>query len=108
MEERVNQFGIISISNKTKQKNEFKIYTDNFDEFSFAEVKVEFEETFSISDITPKHLRHENLGPRNIKAYKKLGSKKSSTDVCFIILMGYARSPFQNFESYLTVLVGLN
>ena len=52
--------------------NKFELYTDNFDEFSFSELKDELEEIFSISDITPYHLQHEKLGPRIIEAYKKL------------------------------------
>ena len=50
-------------------------------------------------DITPSHLQPEKTGPRIIDAYKKLSSQKSSTDVFNILLLGYARSPFLDFES---------
>ena len=33
--------------------------------------------------------------------------EKSSTDGYIIFLMGYARSPFRYFESYLRIVVGL-
>ena len=39
---------------------------------------------------------------------KKVGLEKSSTDGCIILLMGYARSPFRDFESYLRIVVGLD
>ena len=47
-------------------------------------------------------------GPCFIEAYKILRLEKSST-VCYIILiMGYARSPFGDFGSFLGILVGLD
>ena len=48
------------------------------------------------------------IGPRIIQSYKKLRSKKSSTDGYFKLLMGYARSPFRDFESYFRIVVGLD
>ena len=39
--------------------NKFELYTDNFDEVSFEELKDELEEILNISDITPYHLQHE-------------------------------------------------
>ena len=33
---------------------------------------------------------------------------KPSTDVCIILLLGYARSPFREFGSYLRSVVGSN
>ena len=38
----------------------------------------------------------------------KSKSEKSSTDGYIILLMGYARSPFRDFENYLRVVVGLH
>ena len=35
-------------------------------------------------------------------------SEKSSTDGYIILLMGYARSLFRDFESYLRIIVGLD
>ena len=46
----------------TEQNNKLELHTDIFDKFSFAELKVEFQEILSISDITPKHLQHEVNG----------------------------------------------
>ena len=57
---------------KTEENNQFEIYTNNFHEFSFTERKDEFQEILSSSDFTTKHLQLEKIGPRNIKAYKKL------------------------------------
>ena len=84
------------------------LYTDTFDEFFFTELKGELEEILSISDITPYHLQHEKIGPRIFETYRKLRLEKSSTDGYIIILMGYARSPFRDFESYLRIVVGLD
>ena len=47
-------------------------------------------------------------GPQIIDAYKRLGSEKLSTDGYIILPMGYARSPFRDFESYLRIVVGLD
>ena len=72
----------------------------------FQELKDEIEETLNISDVTPTHIQPEVRRPRNIEAYKKLGSEKSSTDCLIILLMGYATSPFRDFESYPRIIVG--
>ena len=48
-----------SILNINKTNNNFGLYTDKFDEFSFEELKEELEEILNISDITPYHLQHE-------------------------------------------------
>ena len=73
-------------------------------------MKDELEEIHDISDITPSDLQHETIGPRNIHAYKKLRSEKSSTDGYVIILLDlqYARSPYRDFESYHKNVVGLD
>ena len=52
-----------SIFNITKENNNFELYTDNFDEFSFMELKDEVEEIFNISNITDAHLEDDKLGP---------------------------------------------
>ena len=96
-----------SIFNITKENNKFELYTDTFDEFSFLELKDELEEFFNIPDITDSHLEDETLAPRIIETYLKLGSDKSSHDGYIILMMGYARSPFRDFESYLRIDIGL-
>ena len=97
-----------SIFNITKENNKFELYTDTFDEFSFEELKDGVEEILNIPNITNGHIEDETLGPRIIKAYWKLSLEKSSTDGYIILLMGYARSPFKDFESYLRIVVGLD
>ena len=96
-----------SILKKTEEYNKFELYTANFEKSSFAELKNKLEEILSILDFTPTHLQHEIIGPRNFQEYRKLRSEKSSTDGYFILLMGYARSPFPDFEIYLGIVVGL-
>ena len=96
-----------SIFNITEENNKFELYTDTFDEFSFAELKDEFEEILNISEITDDHLEDEILAPRIAETYSKLRLDKTSHDGYIILLMGYARSPFRDFESYLRIFVGL-
>ena len=76
-----------SILNITKENNKSELYTDTFDDFLFTELKDELEEIFNISDTTPYHLQHGNIGPRTIQAYKDLGSEKLSTDGYIKLLM---------------------
>ena len=88
--------------------NKFELYADIFDEFSFEELTDEEKEIFNISDITPYHLQHETIGPSIFQFYRKTRLENSSTDGYIILLMGYARSPFWDFESYLRIVVGLD
>ena len=96
-----------SIFNITKENKKFELYTDNFDEYSFEELKHEVEEILNIPEITDDHLEDETLAPRIAETYWKLGLHKTSHDGYIILLIGYARSPFRDFESYLRVVVGL-
>ena len=80
----------------------------NFDEYPFEGLKDELEEILRISDFTPYHLQQETMGPRINETYRKLRLEKSSTNGEIIFLMGYARSPYRDFESYLRIVVGLD
>ena len=73
-----------SIFNITEENNKFELYTDNFDEFSFSELKDELEDILFVPDFTLSVLQHEKIGPRIIEAHKELRSEKSSTDGYFI------------------------
>ena len=97
-----------SIFNVTEHNINFELYTDTFDDFSSDKLKNELEEILSISDITPYHLQHETIGPRITEANKRIGLEKTSTDGYIILLLGYARSAFRDFESYLRIVVGLD
>ena len=96
-----------SIFNITKEKNKFELYTDTFDESSFEELKNEVGEILNIPEITDSHLEDETLSPLIIDTYQKLRSDKTSHDGYIVLLMGYARSPFRDFESYLRIKVGM-
>ena len=95
-----------SIFNITEENNKFELYTDSFNEFSFEELIDELEKIFNISKSTSEHLQGYIITPRVFQAYRKLGLEKSSTDGYFILLVGYARSPFRGFEVYLRIVVG--
>ena len=58
--------------------------------------------------IKSRYLQHDIKEPRIIKTYKKLKSEKSSADGYLILVMGYARSPYRDFESYLRIFVVLD
>ena len=96
-----------SVFNITKENNIFELHTDSFDEFSFLELKDELEEILNIPNITGSLLEDETLAPRIIETYWKIRSNKTSHDGYIILLMGYARSPFRDFESYLRIVIGL-
>ena len=98
----------ISIFNITEENNEFELYTDTFDKFSFTELKDELAEIPDFSDITPYYLQEEIRAPRFFEAYKKLRLEESSTDGNSTILLSYLGSPFRDFESYLRIVVGLD
>ena len=53
----------------TKKNNKFELYTDNFNEFSFEELKDEVEEILNIPEITDAHLEDDTLGPQIAKTY---------------------------------------
>ena len=97
-----------SFFNITTINNNFELYTDLVDEFSFTELKDELEEILDISNITPEHLQEKILGRHSIKANKKLESERRRTDANNMLLMGCARSPFRDFESFLRIVVGLD
>ena len=97
-----------SIFNITKENNKFELYTDTFDEFSFTELEDEVGEILGIPNITDAHLKDEKLGPQIADTYWKLKSDKATHDGYIILLTGYARSLFRDFESYLRIAVGLD
>ena len=95
-----------SFLNITKEINKSELYTDTFDEFSFEELKDELEEIPNIKNITDSHLEDETLAPRIAEIYRKLRSDKSSHDGYIILLKGYARCSFKDFESNLRIVIG--
>ena len=96
-----------SIFNITEENNKFELYRDTSDKFGFLELKDELEEILNISHITNEHLDDKILGPRIIDEFIKLAAEKKNTDGYMILLLGYARSLFRDFESYLRIVVGL-
>ena len=66
--------------NTKEENNKFELYTDNFDKFSFEELKDELEKILSISDNTPYHLQYEEIGPPFFEAYRKIRLEKAKTD----------------------------
>ena len=97
-----------SIFNITEEKNKFEIYRDMHEKFGFIELKDELEEIFNIPHFTKKHLDDKILGPRIIDEFIKLSNVKKNSDGYMIFLIGYSRSPFQDFESYLRIVIGLD
>ena len=92
----------------TEENNKFELYRDNSNKFGFLELKDELEEILNISHITNEHLDDEVLGPRIFDECIKLSTEKKNNDGYMILLLGYSRSPFRDFESYLRIVVGLD
>ena len=88
-----------SICIVTEGIRKFEQNFDIFDEFSFTEVKDEFEEIFGLSENSHEHLQDKISGPRIIRANKNLSSEKRQTDGYYMLLLGYVLPPFQYFQS---------
>ena len=97
-----------SIFNMTERNNQFELYRDYSNKFGFLELKDELEEIPNISHITQEHLEDEIIGPRIIDEFLKLSHEKKNSDGYMILLLGYTRSHFRDFESYLRIVVGLD
>ena len=99
-------FNSVLAINTTNDK--FKRQTGTIDEFSFTRLKDELEETPNIPNITSEHPEDDMIIPRIYSTFKKLETGKRHTDGYYMLLIGYARSPFREFESYLRIVVGLD
>ena len=97
-----------SIFNITEENNKFEIYRDSSNKFGFLELKDELDEILNIPHISKEHLQDNEIGPRIIDEYYKLSHEKKNSDGYRILLMGYGRSLFRDFESYLRIVVGLD
>ena len=97
-----------SVFNITEENNKFEIYRDSSNKFGFLELKDELEEILNLSHISQQHLQDEIIGPRIIDENYKLSTEKMNTDGYMILLLGYSRSLFRDFESYLGIVVGLD
>ena len=91
-----------SISNITEDNNKLELFTDFVDEFSFEEKKDELEEIVNISNISHEHLQDELLGPRILSEFRKLATQKGWANGYIMLLMGFAKSPFRDFEKKLS------
>ena len=106
----VNEFRSMQFffKNITEENYNIELYTDNFEESSFQQLKDELQEIVNLIDTTPEDLKDDILGPRVIQAYKNIRYGKSSTAGYIMLLMGCAKSLFRALESYLRIVVGLN
>ena len=94
--------------NITEENNKFAINRDSSNKFGFLELKDELEEILNISHIPQEHLEDEIIGPRIIDEFIKLSNEKKNSDGYMLLILGYARSHFRDFESYLRIVVGLD
>ena len=93
-----------SLSNITEENHKFQLYTDTFDEFSYAQLKDSVAETLVFQIF---HSRIYNMKYKN-QILSKLATEKSQTDGYMILFMGYARFSFRDFETYLRIVVGFD
>ena len=77
-----------SIFTITEENNEFELYTDTFDEFSFTELQDEPAEIPVIPNITDDHLEDETMAPRISSVFRKLQTEKRKTDGYYILFYG--------------------
>ena len=96
------------IINITEDNNKFELYRDNSNKFGFLELKDELEEIVHISQISQEYLQDHVIGPRIIDEPLKLSHEKKNGNGYMIILLGYSRSLYRDFESYLRIVVGLD
>ena len=87
----------------------FELKTDTSDKVSFRESKGELEDILDISITTNENLQDDTIGPRTISMHKKLEIEKRRTDgYCYYtLILGYARSPFRDFQNFVRIVVGL-
>ena len=97
-----------SICSITEENNKFELYRDMSNKFGFFGLKDEIEEILDISHITDDHLDDEVLGPQIIDDYIKLSTEKRNNDGYMILLYGYTRSRFRDFEICLRIVIGLD
>ena len=97
-----------SIFNITEKSNKFELYRNSSNKFGFLELKDELEEILNISHISQEHLLDDEIGPRIIDEFHKLSHEKQNIDGYMILLLGYSRSLFRDFESFLRIVVGLD
>ena len=92
---------------KAEGNNKFEIYTDKFDDCSYAQLKNSAADILGLSDFLPEGPKLEIHGPKINNFFRKLvETGKIQTDGYYKILKGYTRSPFRNFEKNLWTLVG--
>ena len=72
-----------SIFKKAHENNQFQLFTDTFDEFSFEKLKDELEDVLSISDITPAHLEHE----KKVRVLSKHITKKDQKNQALVVIL---------------------
>ena len=71
------------------------------------ELKGELEEILGFSKVSPERLQDKILWRRIIEPNLKLSSENRPTDGYELLLMGFARSAFLDFDGYLRNVVSL-
>ena len=97
-----------SIFNITEENKKFEIYRDTSTKFGFLKLKDELEEINNFPHIKPEHLQDDEIGPRIIYEFHKLSHEKKDSDGYVMLFLGYAKSNFRDFESYLRIVIGLD
>ena len=99
-----------SIFNITEENNKFELFKfpdEKSDGVTYEKVRDEIEKDLDISDITAVDLQDDIIGPIIIEEYRKQVKKRMKDDKNMNVLARYARSIFQDFESYLRTEVDL-
>ena len=99
-----------SIFNTTEYNNKIQLYIfpdEKTGGVSYTKVRDEIEKELDFPENTAVDLQDDIIGPIIIKAYREQVTKRMEDVGYMIILSGYPRSVFQDFESYLRTEVGL-
>ena len=97
-----------SIFNITEENIKCELYRDSSNKFGFLELKDKLEESHNVPHISQEHLEDDVIRPRIIDEFLKKSNEEKNSDGYMILLLGYSRSLFRDFESYLRIVIGLD
>ena len=96
--------------NKTEENNKFGLHNlphEKTGGVSYEKVRDEIEKDLDVSYITAADLQDGIIAPNIIKEYREQVTKRMKDDKYMLILSGYTKSIFQDFESFLRTEVHL-
>ena len=99
-----------STFNKTEENNKFELYKfpdEKAGGVTYEKVRDEIKKDLGVEDITAADLQDDIIAPIIFEEYKKQVTKRMNNEQYMNILAIYARSVFQDFESFLRTQIDL-